>query len=382
MRILHVSSYFAPAFTYGGPPKSIFGLCKALQEIGIEIEVFTTTANGSGELSAASVRSGSYDGLPVRYFPLAWPRRFFATSGLKEALEARVESYDLVHVHGLWNVPGWLAAAASRRKSVPYLISPRGMLDRGSLAHHRIRKQVCFWLKEKQHLRGAALLHATSEAEKESILRFGLGPPVEFVPNGVSTPQEPIRGSFRPRWNLPESAPLVVYLGRIHRTKRIDLLLAAFERVRMTRANAVLVVAGREDGLSWSSLRPEATGEVRWLGEVGEEDKWALLSEASVLVLCSDSESYGLSVAEALSGGVPVVVTQSCPWREVGTRGCGMWVEHDAEAIAEGITTILGNPVEARRMGARGRELANEKYGWPSIAKQMKLHYEELLSTT
>ena len=86
MRVLHVTPYFAPAFRYGGPPRSILGLCRALVDAGVEVEVFTTTANGPEPLPAAP-EGTEYEGVRVRYFPLAWPQRYWRASGLGAALE-------------------------------------------------------------------------------------------------------------------------------------------------------------------------------------------------------------------------------------------------------------------------------------------------------
>ena len=105
MKVLHAAAYFAPAFGYGGPPRSILELCRGLARIGVEVEVFTTTADGAAELPASPPEGDRYEGLTVRYFPLAAPRRLFAARGLARAIEARVAGFDVVHAHGLWNVP-------------------------------------------------------------------------------------------------------------------------------------------------------------------------------------------------------------------------------------------------------------------------------------
>ena len=64
-------------------------------------------------------------------------------------------------------------------------------------------------------------------------------------------------------------------------------------------------------------------------GAIHGADKWALIKDADVMVQCSDSESFGLSVVESLASGVPAVVTRTCPWSEIETLGCGLWVESD-----------------------------------------------------
>src|SRR2546426_4090308 len=113
MRVLHVSPYFAPAFVYGGPPRSILGLCKGLQTAGIDVEVFTTTANGERDMPASPARGDSYDGVKVRYFARSAPRSLWNAHGLREALDASAGSFDVIHIHGLWHRPSALGARAA-----------------------------------------------------------------------------------------------------------------------------------------------------------------------------------------------------------------------------------------------------------------------------
>src|SRR5262249_18707426 len=145
---------------------------------------------------------------------------------------------------------------------------------------------------------------------------------------------------------------------------------------------AQLVIAGRADGEYETSARRFFAGldaNVRWIGEVSELDKWALLQDSDLLVLCSDSENFGVSVIEALAVGIPVVTTKTCPWEVAQQFGCGLWVDHEPEALAGAITTLLSDPVRARDMGQRGKIFARERYGWESIGKAMAGWYSALL---
>jgi glycosyltransferase involved in cell wall biosynthesis len=385
MRILHVTPYFAPSFGYGGPPRSILGLCQALQRAGTEIEVFTTTADGTRELQPSPPDGDRYEGVAVRYYPLVPPRQLFRTSGLGAALEAAVARADLIHIHALWNMPAWTAAHLARRVDVPYVISPRGMLDTGSLAHHAVRKRIAYWAVERRNLAGAAFLHATSAAEAEALEARGAGAPVVTVANGVHLPHRDAtaRGVFRQRCGISAFAPLVVFLGRLHPTKRLDLLAAAFERLCINQPHAQLVIAGpdgsghrRELDARFSPLGAA----VHWTGQLDESQKWSLLADADALVMCSDSESFGMSVVEAMAAGVPVVVTHTCPWPDVETARAGFWVPQGADAIADGLREILDHPAGAREMGARGRALVASRYTWDVVAHAMAGHYRAATS--
>jgi glycosyltransferase involved in cell wall biosynthesis len=389
VRVLHVSPYFAPAFRYGGPPRSILGLCRALQRAGVDVEVLTTTADGDADLPATPPGGDSYEGVAVRYLPRAFPRRLFGARGLGAALKAAVARADLVHVHGLWTLPGWAAARHARRGRVPVVISPRGMLDPGSVSRRAWRKRVAYGLVERWNLRSAAFLHATSEAEADALRRWAPGVPVVTLPNGVDGPETAPApaGSFRRRLGIPDTdtAPIVAFLGRIHPIKRLDLLAAAFDRVRATRPDAHLVVAGLDEGGERKRIEPRfaaAGAHVHWAGEVDGADKWELLTASECLVLCSDSESFGTSVAEAMAAGLPVVVTHSCPWSVVEAERCGFWVPQEASAMAGAVVTLLNDPAKAREMGARGKALAQRTYSWDSIGRAMAERYRSAVAVS
>jgi len=381
MRVLHVTPYFAPAFRYGGPPRSILGLCRALGHAGVDVEVFTTTANGADPLPAAP-RGTDYEGVPVRYFPLAWPKRYWRGAGLRPALMESAAQADLVHVHGVWNITGWSGVSCARAAGVPYVISPRGMLQPAAMQRHRTMKSLAYWSVERANLRSAALLHATSPIEARELATYG--PPVSVIANGVApavvsvAAVEKLREQARLR---PEDA-IVTFLGRLHPIKRLDLLAEAFAIVRQTHSTAKLVIAGPDEGGHRAQLEPlfgPIAADTRWLGAVDAATTWALLTSSRVLVQCSDSESFGMSVAEALTSAVPVVVTRRSGWAEVESTGCGFSVAHEPVAIADALLRILDHPAEAAAMGARGQAWANHMFAWDSIGRAMRDAYEAAL---
>jgi glycosyltransferase involved in cell wall biosynthesis len=382
VRALHVTPYFAPAFRYGGPPRSVLGLCRALGRAGVEVEVLTTTADGPADLPASPPEGSRHEGVAVRYLQRSFPRRLFGARGLGPALDEAIARSDLVHIHGLWTLPGWMAARRARRAGVPVVMSPRGMLDAGSLAQRAWRKRIAYAVVERRNLRAAALLHATSMAEARALRLWVPGAPVVTVPNGVDAPAAglPLPGAARLRLGIPEGAPLLLFLGRIHPIKRLDLVAAAFDRVSAALPDARLVIAGPDERGERRRLEPyfaAAGRHVHWTGEAGDAEKWALLVDADLLVLCSDSESFGMSALEAMAAGTPVVVTRTCPWPEVETAGAGFWVPQEPEAIAGAALAILRDGERAGGMGARGRALARARYSWDAVASAMAERYRE-----
>ena len=381
MRVLHITPYFAPAFRYGGPPESILGLCRALAGAGVDVEVFTTTANGDETLPPAP-EGVIYQGVRVRYFPLAWPRRYWHAEGLAGALAETARDADLIHVHGLWNLTGWTGVRSARATGVPYVISPRGMLQPAAMTRRRTLKSLAYWGTVRSHLASAAFLHATSPAEARQLTAFG--PPVISIANGVapvSVALADVRDLCR-RADIGAEDEVVTFLGRLHPIKRLDLLAEAFAILRRGRPRARLLIAGPDEGGHRRRIEPlfaETADAVRWLGALEGAAKWALLAASRTLVQCSDSESFGMSVAEALAAGLPVVVTDRGPWAQVESVGCGYAVPHDPRSIADAVVRLLDDPAEARAMGARGTAWAERMFAWDGIGRSMRDAYQGAL---
>ncbi len=380
LRVVHVCAYFAPAFVYGGPPRSILGLCAAQQRAGLDVRVVTTTANGDDELPADA--DARYDGVRVQYCARGWPRAAFRAPSLGAAVRAALAAADVVHLHGLWNAAIWAAAAEARRARRPYVLSPRGMLSPAALAHDAWRKRVAYVAFDRTVIRGAAMLHATSRPELDELTsRFGANRTC-YVPNGVALPPPvTIDPCETRRQFLLGSSPFVLFVGRIHPIKRLDVLATAFARVRQRHPETRLVIAGPDEDSHRSRVEPlfaPLGGAVTWTGAVDEQDKRKLLDACSMLVLCSDSESFGMSAAEAMAASRPVVVTKGCPWPEVDSRETGFWVEQSSVAIADGISAILSDPRRAIEMGQRGRALIEERYTWPKAVAQLEDVYRRL----
>jgi glycosyltransferase involved in cell wall biosynthesis len=383
LRVLHVTPYFAPAFRYGGPPRSILGLCRALGNAGVDVEVFTTTANGSEPLPAAP-EGTEYDGVRVRYFPLAWPERYWRAAGLGAALGRALADADLVHVHGLWNMTGATAIRHARAAGRAYVLSPRGMLQPAAMKRNRAMKFAAYWGVERAHLQEASFLHATSSVEAHQLSRYG--PPVVSIANGVT----PLAASaaalerLRRRAMLEADAEVVLFLGRLHPIKRLDLLAAAFAAVHRTHPRARLVIAGPDEGGYRRRIEPlfaPVAAATRWLGAVDAETTAALFAASRALVQCSDSESFGMSVAEALTAGVPVVVTNRSPWTQIGTLGFGYSVAHEPSAVAQAVMQLLDHPVESCAMGTRGKTWARDTFGWDAIGHAMRDAYQHILTS-
>ena len=168
MRLLHVAATYLPAVRYGGTIVSVHGLCKALAARGHDVHVFTTSVDGPADSAVVHQQPVDVDGVKVWYFQSPSLRRIYWSPTLGAALNAQVAKFDVVHTHAVFLWPLWAAARAARRANVPYVVSPRGMLER-ELVARRNPLLKALWLAaiERQNLEQAAAIHVTSEREAD-----------------------------------------------------------------------------------------------------------------------------------------------------------------------------------------------------------------------
>ena len=154
MQILHTAPPLDP--TWGGPFWSVRGLAKAQVDLGLEVEVRMPHTDAAAEhLEAWRPATTVVDG-EIRLRSLGWSPQF--TTGVMNS------SADLLHTHGVWLHPSWVARRWKRRLGRPHVLSTRGMLEPWAMIHPKWRKWPIWRLLEKSHLESASLLHATSNS--------------------------------------------------------------------------------------------------------------------------------------------------------------------------------------------------------------------------
>lgn len=285
-------------------------------------------------------------------------------------------SPDLLHSHGLWMYHSAVTARWAKRWQRPTIVSPRGMLDPWALEQGRWKKRLARIMFEDRNLGSAGCLHATSEAEAAHIRRFGISRPIAIVPNGIDIPERlaPVpQGSFR----------RLLFLSRIHPKKGLPFLLRAWSRLERRHPDWELVVAGPDERGHRAEMERLAIelslSRVRFTGPAYGIEKEQLFASASLFVLPTHTENFGLAVAEALARELPVVTTKGAPWRGLETHGCGWWTELDVDPLARALDEAMRLPENERQaMGARGRIWMQQDFAWPRVACDMATIYDWL----
>lgn len=208
MKVLVVTSGINPAA--GGPTRSCKGMCRALSQAGVDVVLLVLGGHHPFE---------NPSGVKVLY--------------AEDEVEARgpglrrmVSDFDLVHVQGLWNPKLHKVVKACRKVRVPYVISPRGMLDPWALSVKKWKKRLGMLLYQRSDLKHAAAFHATAELEAANIRAQGLKRPIFIAPNGVDVPQD------LPEVKVGGERRTAIFLSRLHPGKGLLTLAEAWARVK------------------------------------------------------------------------------------------------------------------------------------------------------
>ena len=312
--VIHVVAGLHPSA--GGPSRTVVQLTDALARHQ-ELAVTLLTQSLIGD---PSVASAAY----VKRRMAESPSRNSLRFGLPVRRElkslTRLQTPALIHSHGLWTPVNHWASVAARRKSMPLIIQPRGMLEPWALSHKALKKRIAMALFQRRDLESARLLIATAAMEYESIRALGLRQPVAVIPNGVlfGPATGPIDAAIAPLPRRRECTAL--FLSRVHPKKGILNLLNAWAEVAPQGWR--LQIAGPDEGGHLADVMALARKRgidhaVEYLGELAGEAKAQAFLNADLFVLPTFSENFGVVVAEALAHGLPVITTRGAPWADL-----------------------------------------------------------------
>lgn len=378
MRVLHAIPGLV--VSSGGPTTALVGLATAQAQGGVDVTILTTLRPGQEvaaavELAAAGVRVVSVEGCrgPLLRHP-----------GLADTVAGLVAEHDVVHAHGVWEEVQYQASHACRRSRKPFVIRCCGLLDEWSLRRKWLRKAVYRAWRLDRMLASATAVHCSTATEAASTGRLGFSTPIVVEPNGVRLQEFldlPERGAFRASIGKP-TAPLVLFLGRIHPGKGVEYLIPALRHV-MTPGATVVIVGGDSGGYRErmeSAVAANHLGNrVIFTGPLSGRRKLEALVDADVFCLPSEHENFGISVIEAMAAGRPVVVSEHVGLKEeIRNSGAGSITSLDPEAIARAIDGWLQDPAARHEAGASARACALRDFDWTVIAARWQQRYSQM----
>ncbi|MHB8636591.1 MAG: glycosyltransferase [Fimbriimonadaceae bacterium] len=361
----------------GGPIEGIKQLAPALESAGATVSLVcgdepdaSWVADFPFKIHAVGPAYGKYGYAP----------------DLVDWLLRHAANYDRIIIDGVWQYHGFAAHSVLRKLGLGYFTFTHGMLDPWFQRRYPLKhlKKLAYWrLAEYPVLRdaNAVLFHCEEEARlaRESFRPNEWHPRIVSCGTAGSTANPgPERHAFLARFEQLATTRNILFLGRITPKKGVDMLIRAFADICHRDANLRLVLAGPIDTAFRNQLARLAAdsrlgGRVVWTGMLQGAEKWGAFRAAEVFILPSHQENFGLSVAEALSCGVPVLISDKVNiWREI-VADCAGLAESDT---LEGTVRLLNRWLDlgqaaSAAMASAARRSYCSRYDVNQVARQL-----------
>lgn len=348
-------------------------------------DLFTNSAFSGHNLKVLSYKTEhleedlpSWKGLPMRLFnagPLLFSRK------IKKALMK--ENADVLHMEALWRYPQLLMTSWKKNKKAPIVCSPHGMLDPYIIMNQGKLKRMISRIFFQKSLEAVDCYHALCQKEYEDIRAYGLKQPVAIIPNGINMPESNLK------FEKTDNKKHLLYLGRLHKKKGVDLLIKAVADIK--NENAALLDSWQIDLVGWDHENCKVELEtivaenhlediVVFHGGLFGKDKQRMYATADGYILPSHGEGLPMTVLEAWSWKLPVIMTPECHLPEGYDAEAAIRINDNVVSVKNGLMKFFGMDDEERKaIGQRGYDLVSEEFTWDASAKKMIEVYEWLL---
>lgn len=367
--LLYVSSL---SLNSGGPSRSVPMMAKGLSEAGLDVVLMTQY---SDDMNTHALDGTNVQIVPLKYGIIAREiDAFFVNNGI-----------DIVQLQSVWSLDYHKLAKICRRNDIPYLITPRGMLEPWSLSQKKWKKQIAMFLYQKNDLNHAAYIYTTSDMEARHVRELGIKTPCSVIPNGIEIDGYPCRAS------IDKVKKQVLFLSRIHVKKGIELLIDAWVELRGDYPDWELLIVGNGDKGYIDSLihRVNTAGlqdSIKIKPPVFGDAKVEFYQSSSLFVLPSYSENFGMVIAEAMSCGVPVITSNNTPWEVLNgdkfPNKIGWCISLSHKTLLDALREAMSMPSkDLYEMGQRASIYINDNYNYRLVTDKTLALYKKILSS-
>lgn len=351
----------------GGPSRSVPMLAKGLAELGVDVTLMT--------IRSKNMNVHALEGTTARLKVLepSFTRREIAQY-LKD------EKFHLIQIQSMWDWPYHKVMVEARRLGIPYIVTPRGMLEPWSLSQKKWKKKLAWWLYQRNDVQKSVCVFTTAKMEADHVTNLGITTCKAVIPNGIEADSYPCKTS------VDVVKKQVLFLSRVHVKKGIEILFEAWKRIHPYYEEWQLLVIGNGEAEYIHRLE-------NWAKSLGVEDSIKILppvfgdakinvyQESALFCLPSFSENFGMVIAEAMSCGTPVITTTNCPWeilKETNTGWCvNLSLDNLERALREALTM---SPTELYDMGQKASKLIYENFDYRNVTRKTLKLYEWLLN--
>ncbi|MEW6033660.1 MAG: glycosyltransferase [Chloroflexota bacterium] len=390
LKVLEVSPVYYPTLYPGGVPLVVQELCKRLVEKGHDVTVYTTDLSDGHSRLPSGFKEHS--GVKVHYFrnisdSLAFRRKIFTPLSMYPVAKAQVAGFDIIHCHEYRTLLNVFIHRLAKRHGVPYVLQPHGSAQ---LVEKAGLKRVFDMVTGYRILNGTSKFIAITQHERRQIANMGVADDkIVVLPNAIDMGQFsslPEKLTFKRQYGIRTEEKMVLYVGRVHAGKGLDLLIRAFGSLARENKDVRLVIVGPDDGyLAIAKKLAQDCGVAErtlFTGYKGGVDKLAAYVDADVFFSHSSHGSMLLTYLEAWACRVPVIAIDQVDMvlpREKVHDVAGYIVPYDSEQLARAMTNIITHRDLKRRFGENGRKIAEAWRGWSTWGDLVEDQYYQTL---
>lgn len=375
VKILQVTNVLSPL--HGGSADVAYRLSKELAKRGHEVTIYTSD-HKLGRKHISSMPA-------VRvYAARTWlsSANLFVAPGIIKKAKEETRHFDIIHLHGYRTFQNIVVAHYARQYHIPCVLQAHGSLT--TFFHQGWLKRTFDVLWGYRILQDTAKVIAVAKAEVEHYKSMRMDEDkIEIIPNGIDLAEFdnlPQKGGFRRKYGLDDKQRIILYLGRIHQIKGLDLLANAYADITQSLPDTKLVIVGPDTGYL-SSLKQlvadlEISHQVLFTGPLYGQEKLQAYVDADVYALPSSYEIFGITLLEALACGTPLVITDRCGLADIISGQAGLVVPYDKDQLRDALLHMLSDDQMRLRFGERGKLLVGEQFNWENIAEQFEHVYQ------
>ena len=389
MKILHVAHFFYPCLSAGGVVNASYQIAR-MQARDNSVKVISSDACKERLKFEESRYDVDIDGIKVDYFKNISNRFKLATMldtpiGAIFRIKNQIRDFDVVHVHEHRQTLSIIACYFARRYGIPYVVQAHGSVL--PFFQKEGLKNIFDKVFGFKILHGASKVFALTEVEKEQYLKMGVEEDrIEIVPLGINIEEYsdlPEEGIFREKFNISKDDKLIIFIGRVHEIKGLDLLIDAFKELADSESDVKLAIVGPDDGymdaLNLRIAECDLSDKVIVTGPLYKSEKQDALVDCDLFVMPSKYESFTTSGLEAMACGKPLVLTKNNHIHDWVDGSVGLACDDDKMSLKDAMAEVLFDEELSKKFGMNGRRLIQEKYNWDMINEQILNIYESII---
>jgi len=392
MKILHVAYIYPHTPNVAdGITTVVYNVTKELVKRGHEVAVYTSdmlTLHGNGSMNSGHTVINGVNVYHSRSFLRS--KTFIATPATLSLLSKNLNSFDVIHIHDCRSFQGISSYVFAKMKRVPYVYQAHGsylssLINSPGKALAKIGLDK---LVSSRIVRNASRVIALSQMEAEQYRGIGIpDKKIAIVPNGIDLlPCSELQGKgfFKRKFEIQERKKMLLYLGRIHETKGIALLLKAYAQMIKTQkcSNTILVIAGPDDGyLAEAEALVSAFGisdSVLFTGYIDSRDKIGALVDADIFVTPSFF-GFPMTFLEACAVGTPIVTTTLGDTLEWINGNVGFVTSPSCQDLSNALYALVTDFGLAESFSNNCRKIAQEVFSMEKIVDKLEETYYEVI---